>query len=403
MASETDTSSDAVHAFLEAANGIDEPITNEDDRSRVLMKLYELTNKVESPWDTFVRMYMNQPMVSGVLRVLRDVRLFERWQQNGNSPMTTVELAGLTDRFDPALLQRLLRLLVANNLVEVTSDGKYKPGGFCMKLAESDFDTAIKFYDDYHLPMCLKMPAYFAETGYQNPSNSRRTVFNLTFGFEGGLFRYFEKNPREGEVFNIAQRSGTSELARWTSIYPSDALLHDVDTRLPILVDVGGSIGQDIQCFLERHPGTASRVYLEDVPAVIEDVNSTLAQGVHRITYDFFTPQPIEHARAYYMHHILHDWPDKQARKILENQKAAMKPGYSKILIHDIVISGPDHPFVAVADLLMMNFGASKERTEEEWEELVRSAGLKIVKIWRVPSAKESVIEVELAPEMPRL
>ncbi|WDK18221.1 O-methyltransferase [Colletotrichum graminicola] len=317
--------------------------------------------------------------------------------------MTDVELAGLTDGFDPALLHRLLRLLVANHLVERTSDGKYKPGRFCMKLAESDFDTAIKFYDDYYLPMCLKMPAYFAETGYQNPSNSRRTVFDLTFGVEGGLFSYLEKNPRSGEVFNIAQRSGTNALARWTSIYPSDELLHDIDTRLPILVDVGGSIGQDVQCFLKRHPGTASRVYLEDVPTVIEDVNSTVAQGVHRIPYDFFTPQPIKHARAYYMHHILHDWPDKQALEILENQKEAMKPGYSKILIHEIVISGPAHPYVAVADMLMMNFAASKERTEEEWEDLVRSAGLRIVKIWRIPSARESVIEVELAPEMPRL
>ncbi|KAK2036403.1 O-methyltransferase [Colletotrichum somersetense] len=317
--------------------------------------------------------------------------------------MTTVELAGLTDRLDPALLQRLLRFLVANHLVEVTSDGNYKPGGFCVKLAESDFNTTAKFYDDYHLPMCLKMPAYFAKTGYQNPSNNRRTVFDLTFGVEGGLFRYFEKNPRQSEVFNISQRCTTNELARWTSIYPSDALLRDVDMRLPILVDVGGSIGQDVQCFLERHPGTASGVYLEDVPMVIEDVNSTVAPGVHRIPYDFFTPQPIKYARAYYMHHILHDWPDEQARKILENQKTAMKPGYSRILIHDIVISGPTHPHVAVADVLMMIFGASRERTEEEWEELVRSAGLRIVKIWRAPSATGSVIEIELAPEMPRI
>ncbi|KAK1966029.1 O-methyltransferase [Colletotrichum sublineola] len=411
MASAADES-DAVHAFLEAANGITEPITNEDDRNRVLLKLYELVNKVESPWDTFVRLYTTESAVAGTLKVLTNARVFERWRQNGNSPMTAVELAGLTDGFDPALLHRLLRLLAANHLVEMTSDGKYKPSKFCMKLGESDFQVAAQFYEDYFMPMCHHMPAFFAETGYENPTDNRRTIFDSAFGVHGGLFKYLEEHPGQGEVFNVSQRISTSEQARWTAIYPSSALMprgeeEGDDAQLPLLVDVGGSIGQDVQCFLERHPGTASRVYLEDIPSVLADENSTLAQGVNRVAYNFFTPQPIKDARAYYMHHILHDWPDKQARRILEMQKTAMKPGYSRILIHDIVMSGdngaPTHPHAAVADVCMMAFASARERTEEEWEDLVASAGLRIVKIWRAPSARESVIEVELSPEMPRL
>ncbi|KAK1979589.1 O-methyltransferase [Colletotrichum cereale] len=397
--------SDAVHAFLEAANGITEPIENEGDRTRILLKLYELVAKVESPWDTFTRLYITEPAVAGAVKVLKEARIIERWRQNGNSPMTTVELAGLTDGFDPALLHRLLRLLVANHLIEMTSDGKFQPAKFCMKLAESDFSTGAQFYEDYFVPMCHHMPAFFAKTGYKNPSNSRQTVFNSAFRTKDGLFEYLEARPGQGEVFNVSQRTSTSEQGRWTSIYPSGALLREGDPQLPLLVDVGGSIGQDVQCFLERHPGTASRVYLEDIPSVLADENSTLVKDVKKVPYDFFTPQPIKNARAYYLHHILHDWPDKQARKILEMQKTAMKPGYSRILIHDHVMSddGPVHPHVAVSDVLMMAFGAAKERTEKEWDALMASAGLRIVKIWRVPSAKEAVIEAEVAPDMPRL
>lgn len=57
--------------------------------------------------------------------------------------------------------------------------------------------------------------------------------------------------------------------------------------------------------------------------------------------HDFFTPQPIKGARAYFMRSVLHDWPDEQCRKILGHLKDAMDPGYSKILISDCVSASP--------------------------------------------------------------
>lgn len=51
---------DSVQAFLRAANEVPGSIKDEDDRARVLLKLYELVNRVESPWETFVRLYLSQ-------------------------------------------------------------------------------------------------------------------------------------------------------------------------------------------------------------------------------------------------------------------------------------------------------------------------------------------------------
>lgn len=42
------------------------------------------------------------------------------------------------------------------------------------------------------------------------------------------------------------------------------------------------------------------------------------------------------------MHGVLHDWFDEPARKILQMLRDALKPGYSKLLVHDhVVLSTP--------------------------------------------------------------
>jgi hypothetical protein len=90
--------------------------------------------------------------------------------------------------------------------------------------------------------------------------------------------------------------------------------------------------------------------------------------------YDFFTRQPIKGSRVYYMHGVLHDWSDEPARKILAMQRDAMTPGYGTLLIHA-------HPHTTAYDLTMMVMVAGTERTEMQWEELLRLEGSKMVKI----------------------
>ncbi|CCF47196.1 hypothetical protein CH063_15676 [Colletotrichum higginsianum] len=75
-----------------------------------------------------------------------------------------------------------------------------------------------------------------------------------------------------------------------------------------------------------------------------------------------------------------------------------MERGYSKVLIHESLISEKE-PLckVTATDMIMMAGLASAERTEGQWCDLVARAGLRVVKIWRPVQAVESVIEAELA------
>ena len=99
------------------------------------------------------------------------------------------------------------------------------------------------------------------------------------------------------------------------------------------------------------------------------------------------------------MHSVLHDWPDDVCVKIVQRIKDAMKPGYSKLLINENVLSATGASWEASGlDLLMMSLFSSRERSESDWINLLeKQCGLKICKIWTAASGVESVIECELA------
>ncbi|EGU73193.1 hypothetical protein FOXB_16297, partial [Fusarium oxysporum f. sp. conglutinans Fo5176] len=99
--------------------------------------------------------------------------------------------------------------------------------------------------------------------------------------------------------------------------------------------------------------------------------------------HDFFTPQPVRGARAYFMHNILHDWEDNKASRILKHIADAMEPGYSKLLIHESIMNSiKPLARVTTSDITMMACLGAKERTENEWRQLVQSVGLNVLKIW---------------------
>lgn len=102
-------------------------------------------------------------------------------------------------------------------------------------------------------------------------------------------------------------------------------------------------------------------------------------------------------SRAYYMHSVLHDWPDDVCRNILVRVTKAMIPGYSRLLINENVIPATGADWQATAeDIMVMITSSALERTQAHWQSLLESAGLKIHNIWSVEGGLESIIECEL-------
>lgn len=182
--------------------------------------------------------------------------------------------------------------------------------------------------------------------------------------------------------------------------YPiADRLATGFDSNISnvLLVDVGGGLGHDLQELATKHPALPGKLILQDRAEVMANVDSS-AQGVFEpFPHDFFTVQPVKNARAYYLHSVLHDWGDDDCVKILEQLKPAIKSGYSKLLLNEIIVpsQNPTWPITSM-DQLVFVLGAMRERTEVQWESIVRRAGFKIVQIYSYEMGSESLIEAEL-------
>ena len=235
------------------------------------------------------------------------------------------------------------------------------------------------------------------------------------------FFAWLQENPEAAAQFNNYMAGYSKSRARWTDdgCVPLDDVLGkgaSASNDAALLVDIGGGSGQDIELFQKRRGELPGRVVLQDLPAVIEACKSGLSPGIEAMGYDFFTPQPLlggsmycpfiryslltndlVGARAYYLHSVLHDWPDEKCREILRNITSVMKKGYSKILINENVVpSTSAHWETTGLDIIMMTLFSSVERPEASWRALLASVGLRIVKIWSYEVGTESLIEAEL-------
>lgn len=74
-----------------------------------------------------------------------------------------------------------------------------------------------------------------------------------------------------------------------------------------------------------------------------------------------------------------------------------MTPGYSKIILNELVLPDTGCGIIAAqVDMIMMACCASEERSERQWRQLVDPVGLKIEQIWTDVPEAESIIELAL-------
>ena len=98
--------------------------------------------------------------------------------------------------------------------------------------------------------------------------------------------------------------------------------------------------------------------------------------------HDFFTPQPIHDAGAFFIRQCIHNYNDKDSTRILSGFVPALEqcdPG-TPLLINDTVLPLPgvktrfeEHSLRQVDMAMMVGYGA-KQRTEREFLKLLKDA-----------------------------
>jgi hypothetical protein len=205
-------------------------------------------------------------------------------------------------------------------------------------------------------------------------------------------FEAMGAQPDVAQDFNAAMTALSRQLA--------PAVLQAYDfSATETLMDVAGGHGFILCEILTRYPKLKGILF--DMPSVVEDPRCAqcLLNVNHRcrtIAGNFFEHIP-SGADAYYMQHIIHDWDDEPALKILGNCRQAMQGQKNgKLLVVDSVLPEDTEPhFAKLLDLEMLLMPGGRERTEREFRALFGKAGFEITRI--APTrASESVIEARL-------
>jgi DNA-binding transcriptional ArsR family regulator len=303
---------------------------------------------------------------------------------------TTAEVAATATGTHAPTLVRLLRALAALGLVRRTEDGRYVRTAVG-ELLRSDHprsprSKAILFTEPY---------LHRAGERLADAVRSGRGVFTEANGT--GFWELLAKHPEEASTFDAAMSGHGAAQA--------GALLEACDfSGVGTVVDVGGGKGGMARALLEARPGL--RVVVADRAETVRAAASVfegagLEGRWETVPTDFFEAVP-EGGNAYVLAQILHDWPDADCLRILEVVRTAMAPGARLWVIEDVLSddaeSAPEEePWLPLLDLTMLVCFGSRERTAQDYEELLHRGGFTDV-VHHHADTGWSVIEATPAP-----
>jgi hypothetical protein len=198
--------------------------------------------------------------------------------------------------------------------------------------------------------------------------------FDKVFG--APIFDYLAKHADEGRCFDQAM----------TSIHgPETPAMVEAYSfaRFHTIVDVGGGNGSTLIEVLRSAPRTRGIVF--DLPGVVARAESAIrAAGLGdrcRVEGGSFFESVPKGADAYLLRHIIHDWDDHKSILILRRCREAMAPG-GKVLVVECVIPPGDEPHPGKwLDIIMLSVPGGRERTRDEYEDLMAAAGLKVERV----------------------
>ncbi|XP_054780943.1 cathecol O-methyltransferase 1-like isoform X2 [Prosopis cineraria] len=196
-------------------------------------------------------------------------------------------------------------------------------------------------------------------------------AFNKVHGSHA--FEYPKLDSRFNDVFNKAMVNQTTLVVTKILEY------YKGFGNITRLVDVGGGLGITLSLITSKYPNIQGINF--DLPHVIQ--HAPPYPGVEHVGGDMFESVP--KGDAVFMKWILHDWSDEWCLKLLKNCHNAI-PEDGKVIVVDAILHAvPEISASAKStsqlDMIMMTQNpGGRERSEEEFMELARSAGFRGVR-----------------------
>ncbi len=293
-----------------------------------------------------------------------------------DGPRTADELAQATAT-QPRPLYRLLRALASVGVFAEDAQQRFSltPLADCLRgdVPGSQQALAIMAGEEHY--------AAYGELLYSIQTG--RTAFEKIYGQP--VFDFLSAHPDQARVFD---RAMVSVHGRETA-----AVLDAYDfSGLGVVADLGGGNGSVLTAILQKY--RTMRGILFDLPGVVQRAKANiaaagLADRCQVVGGSFFDSVP-PGADAYLMRHIIHDWDDERALRILRSIHRAMGAGSRLLVVEGVIPPGNEPAFGKLLDLTMLVIPGGQERTREEYEALFREGGFRLTRI--VPTAAEVCI-----------
>jgi O-methyltransferase domain/Dimerisation domain len=301
-----------------------------------------------------------------------------------SGPKNAVRVASELD-VDASLLYRLMRALGSLELLheDHTRTFSLTPMGEWLRRDHPYSLRGMTLLEEgpEHYAAWKHLPALITE--------GRQDAFVWEFGQHN--FDYAVQHPSYGAVFNEAMSSYSS----MDNTLVLEALDNYDFSGISHLCDVGGGHGSTLCSLLVKYPHLQGTVL--ERPSVIENIALLWADkmGVgERCTYvpgDMFREVPP--ADAYMVKRVIHDWNDAECLQMLSAMHRAA-PQHGRVLIMEQVVPGPDTPhFSKLFDIHMLIMLTGRERTIEEYTELLEGAGWQYRQTWYPASKMLGVVE----------
>jgi SAM-dependent methyltransferase len=200
------------------------------------------------------------------------------------------------------------------------------------------------------------------------------TAFRHAHGVD--VWNYRARHPEQRAVFDRAMSGISRRVAQ--------AVVETCDFgRFHRVVDVGGGEGVLLAHILAAHPAIGGVLF--DLPQVVAEAPPALsAAGVAErcevVAGDFFQGVPAG-GDAYVLKGILHDWHDAAAVAILRACHRALAPGGELLVIERLIAPPNEGADAKFSDLNMLVLPGGRERTREEFEALVATAGFRLSQV----------------------
>jgi hypothetical protein len=280
-------------------------------------------------------------------------------------------------KLDAKRVYRLLRALSTVGIVTENAQGRFALtplGRLLGSRSPHSMRTAATLLTEYHADIWGKLDGALAGG----------TAFEAVKG--APLWDWLAKNPKEGARFQrMMQEVHGPETPAIVAAYAFAKFKH--------VIDVGGGNGSLLSAIVAANPGL--RCTLFDLPegiAAAKRGDGGPLPGVTLTAGDVFKAVP-EGGDLYLLRHLVHDYADEEATRILQNVRRAMRPD-ARVLVLEKSVPVDDTPGPGRwLDLHVMLLTGGAERTLKEYAELFARAGLKLTQC--LPTAHPAIEVIE--------